>query len=157
MVAAVLPAVLPCAAVCTAIGTEIRSVSASEPSVRVSVLTPTRASSGSTGRPVRIELPKLPCSILPNHAAYWPYQVRGTPSASRMPRASSERGDRELAHEHAADGLDRGEFHRERPVAPVSSFPRPLAPAKAGGESSGVNVTGSPPPIESFEGRLARG
>ena len=37
VVAVVLPAVPPCAAACTAIGTAIRSVSASEPSVRVSV------------------------------------------------------------------------------------------------------------------------
>ncbi len=88
-----LPAVSPFAAAWTAIGAAIRRVSRSEPSVRMSVLSPTRASSGSTGSPVRIEFPKSPRSSLPNHAAYWPYQVRGTPRASRMPSASSERGD----------------------------------------------------------------
>jgi hypothetical protein len=91
-VAAVLPAVSPFTAACTAIGTAIRSVRSSEPSVRTSVLTPTRASSGSTGRPVRIELPKSPRSTLTSQAPYRPYQAWGTPSASRAP-AASERGD----------------------------------------------------------------
>src|SRR5262249_15210842 len=74
-----------------AIGTAIKSDSSSEPSVRYSVLTPTRASSGSTGSPVRIELPKLPWSTFHSHAPYRPYQDCGTPSASRA--AACARGD----------------------------------------------------------------
>src|SRR2546430_1636383 len=50
---------------------------------------PTRASSGSTGSPLRTEWPKSPCSMLPNQAAYCPGQVRGRPCASRTPRAAS--------------------------------------------------------------------
>src|SRR3990172_2962550 len=66
-----------------AMGMATRSVTAMEPSVRRSVLRPTRKISSRTGRPVRMEAPKFPRSIPASHKRYWAYHAFGTPSASR--------------------------------------------------------------------------
>ena len=76
-----LTGVIPRLAEKIAIGTAISRVTSSEPMVRYNVLMPTRMTSLSTGKPVRMELPRLPLNKFFNQIKYCEYQVAGTPAS----------------------------------------------------------------------------